>query len=417
MAAVPRAGHRPRLPAGRSLRAARAPAGAGPRRLVARPRRADRPRVRDRHELRLHDDRADPDRRRHLLARDRTAPRRLRVALARADEGRRHPPPRRARRGGREPARVCSASSRASTGGIAYDFVGAVAAGAASRACRSLGASLAELPAILDAVRPDELILTEADFDERTVLDVVEHAHRRGVKVRLAPSTTELLVQKGEYVPGQRRAALRAAPADPRRLGLAREAHLRPRRAARCSSSSGCRSGCSIALAIKLDSRGPVFYVDRRVGVGEREFGMLKFRTMVADAAQQQRAARGGERGVGRAVQDPRRPARDPRRPRAAAVLDRRAAAARQRPARADEPRRPAAAARSATTSCSRTGIAPATSCSRDDRSVADLGPLRPLVRRSRPARLHLPRELVDLARHLDHREDDSCRARGRGAY
>ena len=43
-----------------------------------------------------------------------------------------------------------------------------------------------------------------------------------------------------------------------------------------------------IALAIKLDSRGPVFYVDRRVGVGEREFGMLKFRTMVPDAAEQQ---------------------------------------------------------------------------------------------------------------------------------
>ena len=43
-----------------------------------------------------------------------------------------------------------------------------------------------------------------------------------------------------------------------------------------------------IALAIKLDSRGPVFYVDRRVGVGEREFGMLKFRTMVADAAARQ---------------------------------------------------------------------------------------------------------------------------------
>ena len=43
-----------------------------------------------------------------------------------------------------------------------------------------------------------------------------------------------------------------------------------------------------IALAIKLDSRGPVFYVDRRVGVGETEFGMLKFRTMVADAAESQ---------------------------------------------------------------------------------------------------------------------------------
>ncbi len=43
-----------------------------------------------------------------------------------------------------------------------------------------------------------------------------------------------------------------------------------------------------LAAAVKLDSRGPVFYVDRRVGVGEREFGMLKFRTMVEDAAEQQ---------------------------------------------------------------------------------------------------------------------------------
>jgi len=39
-----------------------------------------------------------------------------------------------------------------------------------------------------------------------------------------------------------------------------------------------------IALAIRLDSRGPILFVDRRIGVGEREFSMLKFRTMVAEA-------------------------------------------------------------------------------------------------------------------------------------
>ena len=43
-----------------------------------------------------------------------------------------------------------------------------------------------------------------------------------------------------------------------------------------------------IALAIRLDSRGPVLYRDRRIGVGEREFGMLKFRTMVQGAAELQ---------------------------------------------------------------------------------------------------------------------------------
>jgi lipopolysaccharide/colanic/teichoic acid biosynthesis glycosyltransferase len=43
-----------------------------------------------------------------------------------------------------------------------------------------------------------------------------------------------------------------------------------------------------IALAIKLDSRGPVLYSDRRVGLNETEFDMLKFRTMRADAEEHQ---------------------------------------------------------------------------------------------------------------------------------
>jgi exopolysaccharide biosynthesis polyprenyl glycosylphosphotransferase len=40
----------------------------------------------------------------------------------------------------------------------------------------------------------------------------------------------------------------------------------------------------ALALAIKLDSKGPVFYVQRRCGEGGRIFPMLKFRTMVRDA-------------------------------------------------------------------------------------------------------------------------------------
>ena len=44
----------------------------------------------------------------------------------------------------------------------------------------------------------------------------------------------------------------------------------------------------AIAAAIKLGSRGPVFYADRRIGLGEQEFGMFKFRTMYVDAAERQ---------------------------------------------------------------------------------------------------------------------------------
>ncbi len=38
------------------------------------------------------------------------------------------------------------------------------------------------------------------------------------------------------------------------------------------------------ALAIKLDSPGPVFYRQRRVGFGGREFDVFKFRSMIVDA-------------------------------------------------------------------------------------------------------------------------------------
>jgi lipopolysaccharide/colanic/teichoic acid biosynthesis glycosyltransferase len=39
-----------------------------------------------------------------------------------------------------------------------------------------------------------------------------------------------------------------------------------------------------IALAIKLEDRGPIFYAHRRLGRNFRRFGLLKFRTMVANA-------------------------------------------------------------------------------------------------------------------------------------
>ena len=40
----------------------------------------------------------------------------------------------------------------------------------------------------------------------------------------------------------------------------------------------------AIALAIKLDSPGPVFFRQLRIGAGKRAFRIFKFRTMVSDA-------------------------------------------------------------------------------------------------------------------------------------
>jgi exopolysaccharide biosynthesis polyprenyl glycosylphosphotransferase len=163
-----------------------------------------------------------------------------------------------------------------SRGGLAYEFVGSLPPKA--------NESLAERIAL---ARPDEVILQEGDFDEADVVEVVETAHRAGVKVRIAPKTTELLLQRGEYVPGQ------GVPLFELRPPVLAGADWALKKTSDLAVSTlvvvvGLPIWALIALAIKLDSRGPVLYRDRRVGVGEREFGMLKFRTMVVGAAEQQ---------------------------------------------------------------------------------------------------------------------------------
>jgi len=42
--------------------------------------------------------------------------------------------------------------------------------------------------------------------------------------------------------------------------------------------------GALIALIIKIEDGGPIFYIQERVGQGGRHFKMIKFRTMIRDA-------------------------------------------------------------------------------------------------------------------------------------
>ncbi len=42
--------------------------------------------------------------------------------------------------------------------------------------------------------------------------------------------------------------------------------------------------GALIALIVKIDDGGPIFYIQERVGQGGRHFKMIKFRTMIRDA-------------------------------------------------------------------------------------------------------------------------------------
>jgi exopolysaccharide biosynthesis polyprenyl glycosylphosphotransferase len=168
-----------------------------------------------------------------------------------------------------------------SRAGIGYAFLGVVSRGGVP-GLQQLGAP-EDLGEVLQRAHPDELVIAGPNLDERTLLDVVETAHRFGVRVRIAPTTAELLVQRADYVPGQ------GAPLFELRPPVLTGADWALKRTFDIVVSVlvgliGLPLWLLVALAIKLDSRGPVFYLDRRIGVGEREFAMMKFRTMVAGA-------------------------------------------------------------------------------------------------------------------------------------
>jgi exopolysaccharide biosynthesis polyprenyl glycosylphosphotransferase len=173
----------------------------------------------------------------------------------------------------------------ASRGGIDYEFVDEIEPGP-------------EVEAALQRTPLDELIVADTGIPDSRLLEIVDAANRRGVKVRLAPRTTELLVERGEYVPGQ------GVPLFELRPPVFAGAQWAVKRTFDLVVGGlivllFVPIGLIIALAIKLTSRGPVFYADPRIGLGEREFRMLKFRTMVAGAAEQQASLEGANEASG----------------------------------------------------------------------------------------------------------------------
>ncbi|MGE5273404.1 MAG: sugar transferase [Verrucomicrobiota bacterium] len=172
-------------------------------------------------------------------------------------------------------------------GGIEYDFVGVVSDDADHpRDLTRLG-PVDDLRTVLEEHAADELIVTDSDYTDRQLLQIVDCAHRSAVKVRIAPKTTELLVQRAEYVPGQ------GVPLFALRPPVFAGTDWAVKRTFDLLVSCfvivvGLPLWLAIAAAIKLTSHGPVFYRDPRSGLGEQTFGMLKFRTMVAGAADRQ---------------------------------------------------------------------------------------------------------------------------------
>ena len=49
----------------------------------------------------------------------------------------------------------------------------------------------------------DEVIIADPDFPQAEAVELVDRCHQRGVRVRIAPSTMEILIHRAEFVPGE----------------------------------------------------------------------------------------------------------------------------------------------------------------------------------------------------------------------
>jgi exopolysaccharide biosynthesis polyprenyl glycosylphosphotransferase len=156
----------------------------------------------------------------------------------------------------------------------------------AANGLRSLG-TLDHLEAVLSAERIDEVIIADPDFPQTDAVELVDQCHRCGVRVRIAPSTMEILIHRAEFVPGQSVPLFELNPPVFEGIDFALK---------RTFDLIGATLLLvllsplllAIVLAVRLSSRGPVVFHSTRRGIGQRPFRCLKFRTMHTDAEQRQ---------------------------------------------------------------------------------------------------------------------------------
>ena len=161
---------------------------------------------------------------------------------------------------------------------------------------------------IVDDLQLHRIILAPTTTEGREVAELIRIAKAGGVQVSVLPRMFEAVgsAVEPEDVNGMTMLGVRP-------FGLSRSSQALKRAFDLLAAGVGVTVAAPfvalIALAIKLDSRGPVLFRQARVGRNGRQFQILKFRSMVAGADRQKDGLRGrnevGE-GMFKISEDPR---------------------------------------------------------------------------------------------------------------
>ncbi len=152
------------------------------------------------------------------------------------------------------------------------------------------GAALEQVTSLLETRPIDEVFITlPLDAHQALIRDVVSLCEEQGVTIRVLSSLVDLVQARAQLdeIDGRPVISIFSGPPDSMLLAVKRLIDVTVSSLALILSAPVC---LLIALAIKLDSTGPVLFAEERVGLGGRRFRFYKFRTMVPDAEQKQAA-------------------------------------------------------------------------------------------------------------------------------
>jgi exopolysaccharide biosynthesis polyprenyl glycosylphosphotransferase len=155
---------------------------------------------------------------------------------------------------------------------------------------RDGGEALEQVTALLENRPIDEVFITlPLDAHQGLIRDVVSICEEQGVTIRVLSGLVDLIVARAQLdeIDGRPVVTIFSGPPDSLLLAVKRLIDVTVSGLALALLAP---IGLLIALAVKLDSRGPVFFVQERVGLGGRRFRFFKFRTMVPDAEERQAA-------------------------------------------------------------------------------------------------------------------------------
>jgi exopolysaccharide biosynthesis polyprenyl glycosylphosphotransferase len=143
--------------------------------------------------------------------------------------------------------------------------------------------STEELSSLIAGHRIDEVIIALPEAPSSQILPIISDCHRAKVATRVYPSVFQLITSDLSigHLGGLPLLTVRDTVLRGWRLTLKRAMDL-------AGSAVGLVLFSPLmlvmAVLIKLDSRGPVFYTQERMGLDEKPFQMIKFRSMKAGA-------------------------------------------------------------------------------------------------------------------------------------